>query len=257
MGPAPAPERPGASAGGGPPTLRVYNVYAGLPCKQARSKIREKWEIAPPAGIGTASAERGAHQNPVCRAGSTDQARDEARQREQEGGAVEEGGGRGAYGRLTLGCSGGEAMERLDRASAAQEPLRAVGPVEAAASGRPAAERTAADGLTIPDQTWTLVELRAGSNHAACPHVVSVSCILAPTRGDQSSVFFPALTRMWGSAFLRLPRSPTSRRRCFRCGRPATGSDAGGQDRRATAPAHIAAGPRMAMSPRLGLCRRR
>ena len=29
------------------------------------------------------------------------------------------------------------------------------------------------------------------------------------------------------------------------------------RDRRATAPAHIAAGPRMAMSPRLGLCRRR
>ena len=53
-------------------------------------------------------------------------------------------------------------QKKLDRAaSAALEPVRAVGPVEAAASGRPAAERTAADGLTIPDQTWTVVQLRA------------------------------------------------------------------------------------------------
>ena len=118
---------------------------------------------------------------------------------------MEEGGGRGAYGRLTLGCSGGEATERLDRASAAQEPLRAVGPVEAAASGRPAAERTAADGLTIPDQTWTLVELRAGSNHAACPHVVSVSCILAPTRGDQSR---RVLSRTHSNGRLSVPTPP-------------------------------------------------
>jgi len=50
---------------------------------------------------------------------------------------------------------------KLDRASAALKPVRAVGPVEAVASGRPAAEPTAADGLTIPNQTWTVVQLRA------------------------------------------------------------------------------------------------
>ena len=72
---------------------------------------------------------------------------------------MEEGGGSGAYGRLTLGCPGGEAAEKLDRASADLKPARAVGPV--AASGRPAAEPTDADGLTIPDQTWTVVQLRA------------------------------------------------------------------------------------------------
>ena len=52
-------------------------------------------------------------------------------------------------------------QRKLDRASAAPEPVQAVGPLEAAATGRPAAERTAADGLTIPDQTWTVVQLRA------------------------------------------------------------------------------------------------
>ena len=52
-------------------------------------------------------------------------------------------------------------QRKLDRASAALEPVQAVGPLEAAATGRPAAERTAADGLTIPDQTWTVVQLRA------------------------------------------------------------------------------------------------
>ena len=52
-------------------------------------------------------------------------------------------------------------QKKLDRASAALEPVRAVGPVEAAVSGRSAAEPTDADGLTIPDQTWTVVQLRA------------------------------------------------------------------------------------------------
>ena len=52
-------------------------------------------------------------------------------------------------------------QKKLDRASAALEPVRAVGPVEAAASGRRAAEPTAADGLTNPDETWTVVQLRA------------------------------------------------------------------------------------------------
>ena len=50
---------------------------------------------------------------------------------------------------------------KLDRASPALKPVRAVGPVEAVASGRPAAEPTAVDGLTIPNQKWTVVQLRA------------------------------------------------------------------------------------------------
>ena len=52
-------------------------------------------------------------------------------------------------------------QKKLERASAALEPSKAVGPVEAVAAGRPAAEPTAADGLTIPDQTWTVAQLRA------------------------------------------------------------------------------------------------
>jgi hypothetical protein len=48
-----------------------------------------------------------------------------------------------------------------DRASADLKPVRAVGPVEAAASGRPAAKPTGADGLTTPNPTWTVVQLRA------------------------------------------------------------------------------------------------
>jgi hypothetical protein len=48
-------------------------------------------------------------------------------------------------------------QRKLDRVS-----VRSLfGPVEAAASGRSAAEPTAADGLTIPDQTRTVVQLRA------------------------------------------------------------------------------------------------
>jgi hypothetical protein len=52
-------------------------------------------------------------------------------------------------------------QKKLDRASAALKPVHAVGPLEATATGRPAAEPTAGDGLTIPDQTWTVVQLRA------------------------------------------------------------------------------------------------
>ena len=52
-------------------------------------------------------------------------------------------------------------QKKLDRASAALKTVHAVGPLEAAATGRPAAVSTAADGLTIPDQTWTVVQLRA------------------------------------------------------------------------------------------------
>jgi hypothetical protein len=51
-------------------------------------------------------------------------------------------------------------QKKLDRAAAALEPVQAVGPLEAAASGRTVSEPTAADGLTVPDQTWTVVQLR-------------------------------------------------------------------------------------------------
>ena len=52
-------------------------------------------------------------------------------------------------------------QKKLDRAAAALEPVQAVGPLEAAASGRTVGEPTAPDGLTVPDQTWTVVQLRA------------------------------------------------------------------------------------------------
>lgn len=50
--------------------------------------------------------------------------------------------------------------QKLDRASAALEPAQASTPLEAAASGRPVAEPTA-DGVTLPDDTWSVVQLRA------------------------------------------------------------------------------------------------
>jgi hypothetical protein len=52
-------------------------------------------------------------------------------------------------------------QKKLDGASAALEPVHAVGPLESAASGSPAADPTDAEGLTIPDGTWTVVQLRA------------------------------------------------------------------------------------------------
>lgn len=52
-------------------------------------------------------------------------------------------------------------QRKLDRASTALEPAKAVGPVEAAATGRPAGGQTSADGLTAPDATWTVAQLRA------------------------------------------------------------------------------------------------
>jgi chromosome segregation ATPase len=52
-------------------------------------------------------------------------------------------------------------QKKLDRAAAALEPVQAVGPLEAAASGLPVGEPTTADGLTVPDETWTVVQLRA------------------------------------------------------------------------------------------------
>ena len=57
----------------------------------------------------------------------------------------------------------------------------------------------------FPDQTWTLVQLRTGSNHAACRHVVSVSCILAPTRAEQSR---RVLSRTHSNGRLSVPTPP-------------------------------------------------
>jgi chromosome segregation ATPase len=52
-------------------------------------------------------------------------------------------------------------QRKLDRAGAALEPVKASAPAESAATGRPAAEPTAADGVTVPDPTWTVAQLRA------------------------------------------------------------------------------------------------
>jgi len=57
--------------------------------------------------------EQGAEEDPVRRAGSADQDRDKAHQGEREGGALEEGNGGAAHGRLTLRCPGGEAAEEV------------------------------------------------------------------------------------------------------------------------------------------------
>ncbi len=52
-------------------------------------------------------------------------------------------------------------QRKLDRAVAAIEPVKGAAPAESAATGRPAAEPTAPDGVTLPDQTWTVAQLRA------------------------------------------------------------------------------------------------
>lgn len=52
-------------------------------------------------------------------------------------------------------------QRKLDRAKADLEPARAADPATTAASGRPAGESVAADGLTVPDASWTVAQLRA------------------------------------------------------------------------------------------------
>ena len=52
-------------------------------------------------------------------------------------------------------------QKKLDAAAGALEPTKATGPVEAAASGRPSGEPTTPDGVTLPDKSWTVVQLRA------------------------------------------------------------------------------------------------
>jgi hypothetical protein len=52
-------------------------------------------------------------------------------------------------------------QKKLDRATEALRPVRATGSNVAAGTGRSVTEPTAADGLTVPDKTWTVVQLRA------------------------------------------------------------------------------------------------
>lgn len=52
-------------------------------------------------------------------------------------------------------------QKKLDRAAAAVQPVQASAPEQAAAADRPAAEPTTSAGLTLPDRTWTVAQLRA------------------------------------------------------------------------------------------------
>lgn len=52
-------------------------------------------------------------------------------------------------------------QNKLDRATAALKPVQATGPRDAAASGASTTEHSTAYGLTAPDETWTVVQLRA------------------------------------------------------------------------------------------------
>jgi len=51
--------------------------------------------------------------------------------------------------------------QKLDGASAATEPVQAPVPMEVTASDRPVNEPTTVDSLTVPDETWSVVQLRA------------------------------------------------------------------------------------------------
>ena len=52
-------------------------------------------------------------------------------------------------------------QRKLHRAVADLEPLKGASPADASATNRPAAEATTPDGVTIPDSTWTVPQLRA------------------------------------------------------------------------------------------------
>jgi len=52
-------------------------------------------------------------------------------------------------------------QQKLDRAPAALEPVRATEPMEATAPARPVAEAATAAGVAVPDETWSVVQLRA------------------------------------------------------------------------------------------------
>ena len=50
---------------------------------------------------------------------------------------------------------------KLDGASAAREPAPAQAPMDVGPSGRPVAESATVDSVTSPDETWSVVQLRA------------------------------------------------------------------------------------------------
>jgi peptidoglycan hydrolase CwlO-like protein len=52
-------------------------------------------------------------------------------------------------------------QKKLDRATDAIQPTKAVEPTAAAAAGVPTDQPTTAEGLTPPDESWTVAELRA------------------------------------------------------------------------------------------------
>ena len=51
--------------------------------------------------------------------------------------------------------------QKLDGASAALESVQAAAPMEGIAPGRPVAEPATVDNVTVPDETWSVVQLRA------------------------------------------------------------------------------------------------
>ena len=51
--------------------------------------------------------------------------------------------------------------QKLDRAPAAPGPVQVAAPIEATVADRPVNEPTTVDSLTVPDETWSVVQLRA------------------------------------------------------------------------------------------------
>jgi chromosome segregation ATPase len=51
--------------------------------------------------------------------------------------------------------------QKLDSASAAREPVQAAAPMQAIPSGRQVGAAATVDRVTAPDQTWSVVQLRA------------------------------------------------------------------------------------------------
>lgn len=52
-------------------------------------------------------------------------------------------------------------QQKLDRAADTVAPTQSSEPVEAVAAGRPVTQSTAPDGVIVPDESWTVVQLRA------------------------------------------------------------------------------------------------
>ena len=51
--------------------------------------------------------------------------------------------------------------QKLDGASAALESVQAAAPMDVIAPGRPVAGTATVDSVTVPDETWSVVQLRA------------------------------------------------------------------------------------------------